>query len=215
MRTPILRSLPGLALALGGCATLIQNPMQQRAIPGAAAGASGPTAGGASGALASFVVPGSRVRVSAADHVYPFTGRVTAVRGDTLEFLPDGDGAAIALPLSAMTGLDRSLGRRSHLLAGAGIGIASGAVLGGLVGSIAYQPCTETGFLACMFRPTSRSEAAGLGAVLGGLGGAAVGALIGAGTSAERWQAVPLAGARVAVTRLPAGRTGIGLGFRF
>jgi len=181
-------------------------PVQGQPAPTTAAGAPGP--------LESVVMVGSRVRVSQRDRATPLVGRVTAVRGDTLEVLPDGGGAAVALPLGAMARLERSFGRRGHGLAGAGIGLAAGALVGGLVGSAAYRPCTQTGMFACMFAPASRGEAAALGAGLGGVAGVVVGLVIGAQSVSESWQTIPLADLPVTVTPLRGGRTGLGLALR-
>ncbi len=161
------------------------------------------------------VMVGSRVRVSGAGRGAPVVGAVTAVRGDTLEVQPDGGGAAVTMRVGGTDLLERSQGRTGHALAGAGIGLAAGSLVGGLIGAATYTPCTETGFLACMFQPSSRGGAAALGATVGALGGVVVGVLIGAGTRTERWERVPLSRSRVTFARLRGGRTGLGLSYRF
>lgn len=83
---------------------------------------------------------------------------------------------------SYSTNSDRvNFARTSKGNAGEGFlyGALGGAVLGGLVGAIAYTPCDDTGFLACMMHPESRGHSALLGAVAGAALGGLVGMIIG------------------------------------
>lgn len=114
---------------------------------------------------------------------------VIAQRGDSLwlRSLLHADTSVVVIP--SLTRLDVSLGRHSHGLRGAAIGLLSGAVVGGVWG--ASMPVPECHDLVC-FTPSSRGEQA---AVFGGtfaLLGAGVGALIGKGQWSERWERVKL-----------------------
>jgi hypothetical protein len=63
-----------------------------------------------------------------------------------------------------------------HRLRNTAIGAAIGTGVGAGVGAAAYRPCSQTGFLACL-GAQGRGLNVGLGAVVGGIGGAVVGAV--------------------------------------
>src|SRR5690349_11404349 len=66
------------------------------------------------------VQPGSRVRASAPG-VGTVTGRVVAVRGDTMRVLRDGLPDTVSLAAGQLTSLDLSIGRDKRRWRGAGI----------------------------------------------------------------------------------------------
>jgi hypothetical protein len=80
---------------------------------------------------------------------------------------------------------------------------------GAVIGAATWQPCTETGFLACFMHPSQEVQAAG-GAALGALGGALVGFLIGKTVRSELWRPV-----RTAPVRLTVGPTAAGISLTF
>jgi len=101
--------------------------------------------------------------------------------------------------LSGGRQLQTVVGSHGHGWRGAGYGFLAGSVVGGIIGSATWTPCTDTGFLACMMYPSQGEQTVG-GAILGGLLGGLIGGAIGAGTRTEVWGTVPLAGARVSIT---------------
>lgn len=96
------------------------------------------------------------------------------------------------IPHAFITDLSISNGQRRSLGRGLLIGLGTGALGGGLVGAMTYTECTEEGFLACAFRPTSSGEAFAMGAVSGGVVGLVSGGIIGALVKRDRWQRVPV-----------------------
>jgi hypothetical protein len=84
------------------------------------------------------------------------------------------------LPLRGSSELQVLVRRRSHALAGFGMGFAAGALLGGAIGS---GGTTD---------PAWKPHTAALGAVGLGLAGGIVGALIGNSMGAEEWATVDL-----------------------
>ena len=105
--------------------------------------------------------------------------------------------------------LQAVVGSRGHTWTGVGLGALSGGIVGGVIGASTWQPCTDTGFLACLMYPSQGAQMAGA-AVLGGLLGGLVGGAIGAGTHTDEWGTVPIAGMRVSLRP-----NGIGLRFTF
>lgn len=77
------------------------------------------------------------------------------------------------------------------------------AVVGGLLGTIAYQPCHDQGFMACFMAPESRGEAIAWGAIAGGVVGLPLGLAL---MSTVRWEP------RMVPERPPS--VGLGLAFK-
>lgn len=161
--------------------------------------------------LERVVMVGSRVRVNASGGGSAADGIVTAVRGDTLDLRTVRGQVPLVFPLDRVERLALGVGRRGHGGAGAIIGVVSGGVLGWVVGSATYRPCTGW----CIFAPDSREQAATIGAVFVGVAGAELGLLIGGKIMTEVWQPVPLDAVRLEVAPMPAGRLGIGASIRF
>lgn len=86
--------------------------------------------------------------------------------------------------------LDLAIGEKRQTLKGFLIGAGSGAFLGGTIGLISYSPCTSEEFLGCLLEPNSRGEAAGLGAIIGGLSLGLVGLIVGSQSTKTRWQKI-------------------------
>lgn len=170
------------------------------------------------------VEPGQRVRVthhlSGESVTNLATGETRVVMkrrrdtGSLIEFtadsvvLGDDPDARLALPLTSVTKLEVSRGRKS-LGAGKGalwgslIGVATGAALG----AVAYSEPND--FVH------NRGDAALLGAVVLGVPGLVVGTIAGAISKTDRWEEVPLDHLRVSVGPQRDGRFGLGLSARF
>jgi hypothetical protein len=135
---------------------------------------------------ASPLAPGARVRVRIAPSGRHHTGTLLSLRNDTLTLDRAGRDGAIALPLTDVTQLERSLGpgrcrTRGARLECAVLGTLTGAVVGG---AILYQltTCTEC-------------DSSGIGVLLGVPAGAVLGLLVGLYVGGERWERLPVPGA--------------------
>lgn len=138
-------------------------------------------------ALAQWPDAGERVRVRHVDGRL-FTGRVESTEDDELRL--GGPGGPYVLPRSDIAGMERSLGeRRSFGRAfAATMGIAAGG--GGVVGAVAWRPCTAD----CILHPRTRSDAFGWGLAVGAVLGLPLAILVGAASKSERWTVVPAFG---------------------
>lgn len=123
-----------------------------------------------------------RVRVTVpVSGVDKYAGVMTAVRGDSIAV----DNRWF--PLSTVTRLEVSHGRRSYTLLGGGIGFLAGGLAGAKVGS-SVEECPED-----LDPQVCTAGGAAAGAIVGFLFGAIVGSLI----TSERWEAVPVERLRV------------------
>ena len=148
---------------------------------------------------------GDRVRVQQAD------GRMvvgTVERVSPEEIVLGGS----TLSLDGIESIERSLGERRRFGRNLAItrGVAAGA--GGLISAMSRRPGRETGFLACMLHPESRSDAFAWGLVGGGIVGLPLGIIIGLGEKSERWEPVtrPSVGP-VALRLVTGGGHGVGV----
>ncbi|NIM51536.1 MAG: hypothetical protein GTN62_12050 [Gemmatimonadales bacterium] len=154
-----------------------------------------PFATTAARAQAPTLEPGARVRVTVPHlgltrHAATFE----TLRGDTLVVVAD---SVIYCTLASVTRLDAHQGRRGHPAQGALIGLAVGAVAGGVTGAVGCGTswwCTT-------------QKGVSLGAVIGGLTGALLGTGIGALIKTDRWEQVPLDRLRVSVLPQRDGRS--------
>jgi hypothetical protein len=107
-------------------------------------------------------------------------------------------------PLANITNLEVHRGKKRHWLLGAGVGLLAGAGVG--VALFASSGGVESCTGACW-------------GVVGAIYGAGPGVLLGAGIGAlirtDRWKEVPLPELSVGLSRLSAGRFGIGTALRF
>ncbi len=131
------------------------------------------------------VVPGTRVRVTAANQVAPLIANFMQMRGDTAVFIEEGAGRGIwSLYVGDIRKLEESSGERltnrPYVLRGAAIGGGGGLLLG-LVLANNLKP-SDSG---------RKYNKVGNGAV-GALLGAAIGAGIGSRFATENWTDVPL-----------------------
>lgn len=149
------------------------------------------------------VLPGSRVRVTAATLVAPLVANFLEQRGDTLVLIEESSGRGVwSLPLAQVLKLETTGGdatvNRPYVLTGAAIGAGSGLVAG-LLFAAAARPSEEG-------RTYNRPVVGLVGAAIGG----GIGAFIGSRRRTERWVNVPLPSVLV----LP-GRRGVGLSLPF
>jgi len=137
--------------------------------------------------------PGSRIRITTPQ------GRIEGllVSGDSERLTVAGsDGTPRSIPRASIRDIRVASGRRSNTLLGLSIGAAIGAA-GGLALVTTTDPCRPPpGFTRCELDPRAY---AGAGAVILVIGGAALGAGIGALTHRTRWDRVEITGAGVTV----------------
>ena len=104
-------------------------------------------------------------------------GTFWAWQADSL--IMERNGNALALSLDSVTKLEVSQGQKSHTVEGAIIGLLVGGVAGAAIGYASYQKCEPQGeFFSCIADLGPEYAALG-GALVIGLGGGVVGALIG------------------------------------
>jgi len=126
------------------------------------------------------------------------SGRLVRLSADTV-FLTRGLGLQVdTVVLGAERQLQVVVRSRTQARAGAMYGLLAGALAGGIVGAATYQPCTETGFAACIAATTQGENMAG-GALLGGVLGAVIGSAIGSGMRTEEWGTVDFGGHVISV----------------
>lgn len=166
-------------------------------------------------AVAQAVPPlakGARVRVvtPAADgqparHII---GSLVRLQGDTVVIAADSLVSSVVLDggrrLEVSTGSYRNAGK------GAALGVVFGALTGGAIGAVTWEPCTDPISVIFFCFGHARMVQAAAGAVLGVAGGALVGLVIGASIRTETWAPQQTTGVRVAVTP-----RGVGLSVRF
>jgi hypothetical protein len=104
-----------------------------------------------------------------------------------------------------------STGERSNTWRGMGLGFLGGAVVGGLIGVVTFEPCVSDQFLGCMFAPETPSEAAALGGIVGGFGGFVIGTIVGVATKRHRWEPI---GVPTSIGIAPAANGGVALSAR-
>ena len=127
------------------------------------------------------VAPGERVRVTTTGNPNPpLIGTITRTVPDTLWLTPEGQVQPAAVPLGASIRLERSLGHRSHVLAGALIGAGVGAAI-----TILFLSGFCGGDTLCDGDEQVRAAA------IFGLPSIALGAGIGALIRTERWESIP------------------------
>jgi len=121
-------------------------------------------------------------------------------------------GTTTSYGLNALRRLEVSRGRRSHSLAGAGVGflVGVGAAFAVLYSGGSTSLCNQSANQDAM----SSGECIGLTA-LGGLAGAGLGAVIGSRLRSERWQDVPIERLRLGLGPQVSGRFGLAFAVAF
>jgi hypothetical protein len=155
-----------------------------------------------------WLKPDAKVRVTApAVGLSERIGRVQELNGDTLVVQVDAMRKGrlrlemLDVPMSSITKLDVTTGRRGHWLEGAGIGFLFGVVMGAASGD---DPPDQ-------WFASSAGEKAGMGGLVFGLIGAGIGALI----KSDKWAEVPLDQLRPRLIAGQGGQVGVGVAMRF
>jgi len=150
------------------------------------------------------LLPGARIRVTASAPSRRVTGTLISVEGDSLR-LAVGTRDTVGVPVSAVTRLEESRGRRANYtkgaLIGGGVGLAVGIGVGLLVDYGRSLGCES---ISCN-QASSLGGAMAIGGLAGAGVGAGVGALLAGAFPKERWQPVVR----------PGGSVGLGLRLRF
>jgi hypothetical protein len=144
---------------------------------------------------APVVTEGSRIRVSTEPervHPNPLVTTLVRLTTDSMTVIAPSGGAELSIPNSAVTRLEVSAGKQSRALRGAGIGLLTGAAVGGLAWKLSSTSC-EGDLCDSGFDDVVSSTFGAVALVTGAVGGAAVGLIVGAARPAERWEPVPLA----------------------
>jgi hypothetical protein len=153
--------------------------------------------------LAAAAADGPRVRVKTAEATV--VGTLLAQDDDRL-VVGTEDAGRIAVPRLAITSLEESHGRHSRgsrVLKGAGIGLATGAALGLIIGfGSGDDTCRPGEYCLLLFDAGDKATmgAAGLGVI-----GGAVGALAGLALPRDRWERVDAPRLRLSVAPVPRG----------
>lgn len=130
---------------------------------------------------------GARIKIEG-NHGRGKVGTFMGVSNDSLQFLRDGESSsATAIHLGEVKSVQVSRGRSrsSGLLVDGLIGTAVGIGVGGILGAATYR-----GIPNCSI--CSASDAAVIGAVVGGAGGLIVGSVYGVSRGREVWESVPM-----------------------
>jgi hypothetical protein len=147
------------------------------------------------------LVPGTRVRVTAAaSGPKPLTGTIRALSDEAITLAVEGRDMEVAVFRDGIVRLEVSEGRnrRKGLLIG-GVAVAT---VGALIGGVGCRDSSDFDSWHCA-------------TILGGLGfaaGAGVGAIVGAG---DRWRDVPPDGFRVTLAPTAGGRPGLSVRLAF
>ena len=159
--------------------------------------------GGASTQMAAQepLASGSRVRVTAPECALSGqTATFRALRADTLVL------ETTECPLASLTRIDVSIGRKSHIPLGAGIGFAAGALVAVVACSGAECIIGEEGDFTNI-TPVFAVIFGALGGVAGGITGYFI--------KTDRWEEVPLERLRVSLAPQPDGGFELGFSVRF
>jgi len=123
------------------------------------------------------------------------------LRRDTLIL---ADGRDLECALSDVSQLEISAGKKSHWLAGLGVGFLAGAAVGATVGALS-QECTHEWGSLC----------ATAGAVTGASVGLLVGVTVGALIETNRWQQIPLDGVSLRISSTTRSAIAFGVSISF
>jgi hypothetical protein len=138
---------------------------------------------------------GQRIRIQQLDGP-AVTGMLTSVTPDQVGIQVDGSDSEVGFDRSRITGLDRSLGEQRHFVKTLLVSVGVTAAAIGTFSAMAWQPCTDTGFMACFLAPRSRGEAFGMGAVGGAALGLPIGIVLGLAMKNEKWAPMNLDASR-------------------
>jgi len=115
-------------------------------------------------------------------HKWTYSGKLLALEGDTMRIRVRANETALAIPTASITRVAYLDGRRGNTLRGASIGLLSGALIGGLIGS------TQS-FQGSFFFHEGQEIVVGV--ILGAPAGFLLGGIVGTLVRSDRWLAVP------------------------
>lgn len=127
----------------------------------------------------------------------------TVVAASPLEMRIVGEGGELVVPTGNIRSLERSRGEGRSFAKNFFLAMGVTALVGGAIGGATYEPCDDTGFLACFLAPESRTDAVGFGLAAGAVVGIPIGILVGLGERGERWEGVPLPGGQALLSVIP------------
>jgi hypothetical protein len=137
-------------------------------------------------------------------------GELEATSNETISVAdPHGPGSW-RIPAESVQRVEVSLGQERRMGRSVfqwTVGLAAGL---GIIGALAWEPCDQTGFMACFMVPESRSEGFAWGAAGGFILGLPIGLLAGL-KKHEIWREEPVQGFRASIQAAPGGRIGLGL----
>lgn len=154
--------------------------------------------------------PGTRVQVTRGDG-WVILGELTWASADSLRVV-DGAETVHTMPLTAVEGMRRSLGRHRKFARNFLVTAGVAAIGAGALGAVTWSPCESTAFMGCLMHPGSRGEAFEWGMAVGGIIGVPAGLIVGATRRYEEWVEVDLGGperASVSIEPLLGPRPGI------
>jgi len=99
---------------------------------------------------------------------------------------------AYAVPEAEIATVERSLGQRRRFGRNFALTVGLAAGAGAVLGAATWQPCNDTGFMACFLHPESRTDAFAWGLAGGGLLGVPIGIIVGLAVKSERWESIPM-----------------------
>ncbi len=130
---------------------------------------------------------GDRVRIRKTDgdtHI----GTIAFASAEEVRLSAGPTWSEIHIPMGEIEKIETSQGKHRHFGRNFLITVASTSAAMGLISAVAWSPCTETGFLACMLHPGSRGEALTWGLSGGALLGLPLGLLVGLTARSESWR---------------------------
>jgi hypothetical protein len=150
----------------------------------------------------SIPTPGAaQVQVQPADRV-----RILTITGSTLTGVlaeMSGDSMRVTVGRESwwmrrgdMVYLERSAQRHRQFARNFALTAVSAAGVGAMLGAITWKECVSNGLFGCMFVPESRSDAFFEGGLFGALLSVPVGVIVGLTLQYDRWEPVPMSGAR-------------------
>jgi hypothetical protein len=126
------------------------------------------------------------IRVRIADRGATRIGTFVSLSADSLVLFEEINGKS-AIALRDINSLEQGMGTHRNMIKGTLYGFVIGATVGTFIGAVGYTPCQGHRLGDCLVTPTSRTEAAEWGAILGGIPGVLVGFVAGALTKTEDW----------------------------
>jgi len=155
------------------------------------------------------VAPGDRVRVAAPNiGVEALVATVLTVKPDTIVVQSR---EPLAVPFAPVTMLEVCRDRKSRARLGMAIGFWTGAIAGGVIAARSSGDTEDTYWGSNL----NLSDGTLLGgALLGGIAGTLLGALVGSTFKVDQWEAVPLHRIRVKTVPQRKGKLSVGVNLR-